>query len=69
MQYKHTEIAAPARKLCNNRLLSFVGTKVVFSVLVNSKIRRETCKKEKSINIQVPSQVLYQPMLALEEKI
>lgn len=36
-QYKQKEIATPARKLDRSRRLSFVGTKAVLSILVNSK--------------------------------
>lgn len=41
--YKQMEMAAPARKLYSSRRLSFDGMKTVFSVLVNSKIRTDTC--------------------------
>lgn len=43
MKYTHTQMAAPATKLENNRRLSFVGIKTVFSVLVNSKRRWDIC--------------------------
>lgn len=45
-QYKHTEIATPARKLDSSRLLSFVGIKAILSALVNSKSLWDTCRNK-----------------------
>lgn len=44
-EYKPTEIAAPAIKLCSTRLLSLLGTKAILSVFVRSKTRYDIWKQ------------------------
>jgi hypothetical protein len=54
-RYRHTEMAIPATKFWNKRLLSLLGMKAALSTFVSSNIRYDSCNVKHRISISVDS--------------